>query len=61
MTAAEFAEAKEIIIDLLGWNVPVDYLIHCGLTREVIYYVFTELNLRYVVLKFPSVQLKFWG
>ncbi|GJJ13382.1 hypothetical protein Clacol_007635 [Clathrus columnatus] len=45
MTAEEFAEAKEIILDLLGWSVPAEYLINCGLTREAIYYVFTELNL----------------
>lgn len=50
MTAHELTEAKEIILDLLGWNVPPEYLINCGLTKEAIYYVFTELNLRCVGL-----------
>ena len=46
MTAQELSEAKTIILDLLGWGVPSEYLLRCGLARESIYYTFTELNLR---------------
>ncbi|KAF8531495.1 hypothetical protein JB92DRAFT_2850524 [Gautieria morchelliformis] len=46
MTAQEFSEAKMIILDLLGWGVPSEYLLGCGLAREAIYYAFTEMNLR---------------
>ena len=52
VTAQEFSEAKTIILDLLGWGVPSEYLLRCGLGRESIYYTFTELNLRYGV--FPG-------
>ncbi|KAF7346436.1 MADS-box domain-containing protein [Mycena sanguinolenta] len=30
----------------LGWGVPPDYLVDCNLSREIVYYVFSELNLR---------------
>ncbi|KAF8585076.1 hypothetical protein K439DRAFT_1079064 [Ramaria rubella] len=46
MTAQEFSEAKTIILDLLGWGVPSEYLLRYGLAREAIYYAFTELNLK---------------
>ncbi|KIJ53497.1 hypothetical protein M422DRAFT_25373 [Sphaerobolus stellatus SS14] len=46
MSAGEFAEAKSIILDLLGWGVPPDYFLNCGLSRESVYYAFTELNLK---------------
>jgi len=36
---------KEIILDLLGWGVPPDFLLGCGLSKQVIYYVFSELHL----------------
>ncbi|KAF8527588.1 hypothetical protein BU17DRAFT_81792 [Hysterangium stoloniferum] len=48
VTTQDFPEAKLIILDLLGWGVPSEYLLGCGLTRESIYYAFTELNLRRV-------------
>lgn len=48
MTAEEFIEAKSTILDLLGWGVPSEYFINCGLTREAIFYAFTELNLKCV-------------
>uniref|UniRef100_A0A0W0FUX6 Uncharacterized protein n=1 Tax=Moniliophthora roreri TaxID=221103 RepID=A0A0W0FUX6_MONRR len=43
---AQYDTAKEIILDLLGWGVPPSYLLDCGLSREIIFYVFSELNLR---------------
>jgi len=48
VTPEEFAESKVIILDLLGWGVPSEYFLDCGLSRESIYYAFTELNLRLV-------------
>ncbi|KAF9013214.1 hypothetical protein BDQ17DRAFT_584664 [Cyathus striatus] len=41
----EYNVAKDIILDLLGWGVEPEYLIDCGLTRQIVYYVFAELNL----------------
>lgn len=47
MTEVQFETAKDIVLDLLGWGVPPEYLVNCGLSREIIFYVFTELNLKY--------------
>ncbi|KAG6335559.1 hypothetical protein ID866_3522 [Astraeus odoratus] len=46
MTQSQYDTAKDIVLDLLGWGVPSEYLLDCGISREIIYYVFTELNLR---------------
>ncbi|KAI0373743.1 hypothetical protein BV20DRAFT_673363 [Pilatotrama ljubarskyi] len=46
LTQAQYDTAKDIILDLLGWGVPPEYLVNCGLSREMVYYVFVELNLR---------------
>jgi hypothetical protein len=46
MTEDQYNTAKDIVLDLLGWGVPPEYLIDCGLGRHVVFYVFTELNLR---------------
>lgn len=46
MNQHQYDTAKDIILDLLGWGVPPEYLIHCGLSREIVFYVFTELRLR---------------
>ncbi|KAI0632426.1 hypothetical protein C8Q77DRAFT_1060166 [Trametes polyzona] len=46
MTQAQYDAAKDIVLDLLGWGVPPEYLVNCGLSREIVYYVFVELNLR---------------
>jgi len=46
MTAEQLWEAKVIVLDLLGWGVPPSHLLECGLSREAIYYVFTELELK---------------
>ena len=42
----QYDTAKDIILDLLGWGVPPEYLVECGLSREIVFYVFVELNLR---------------
>ena len=34
-----------MILDLLGVGVPPEYLMQCGVTRELIYFTFTELRL----------------
>ena len=46
MTQSEYDRAKDIILDLLGWGVPPEYLVKCGLSREILFYAFTELNLQ---------------
>ncbi len=46
MTQAQYNTAKDIVLDLLGCGVPPEYLVSCGLSREIVYYVFIELNLR---------------
>ena len=46
MTQKQYDTAKEVILDILGYGVPPEYLIDCGISQEIIYYVFTELNLR---------------
>ncbi|KAG9315806.1 hypothetical protein JVU11DRAFT_3455 [Chiua virens] len=46
MTQGQYNTAKDIVLDLLGWGVPPEYLLECGLSRHVIFYVFSELNLR---------------
>ena len=46
MTMDEYETAKDIILDLLGWGVPPEFLVDCGLTKALVFYVFTELNLR---------------
>lgn len=43
---SQYDTAKDIVLDLLGWGVPPEYLVDCGLTREIVFYVFSELNLR---------------
>ncbi|KAI1794896.1 hypothetical protein LXA43DRAFT_883078 [Ganoderma leucocontextum] len=46
LTQAQFDLAKDTVLDLLGWGVSPEYLVNCGLSREIIFYVFVELNLR---------------
>ncbi|KAH9042202.1 hypothetical protein EDB85DRAFT_1918537 [Lactarius pseudohatsudake] len=55
LTQRQYDTAKEVILDILGYGVPPEYLIDCGLSREIIYYVFTELNLPYSL---PSASLE---
>ncbi|KAJ3881762.1 hypothetical protein F5051DRAFT_91177 [Lentinula edodes] len=46
MNQEQYDTAKDIVLDLLGWGVAPEYLVDCGLSREIVYYVFSELNLR---------------
>lgn len=46
MTQRQYDTVKEVILDILGYGVPPEYLIDYGISKETIYYVFTELNLR---------------
>lgn len=46
MTPAQYDIAKGLMLDLLGWGVPPEYLVNCGVSREIVYYAFVELNLR---------------
>lgn len=44
MTQDQFDTIKDIVLDLLGWGVPPAYLVDC-VSREAVFYVFSELNL----------------
>ncbi|KAF9450572.1 hypothetical protein P691DRAFT_810105 [Macrolepiota fuliginosa MF-IS2] len=46
MTQTEYDAAKDIVLDLLGWGVPPHYLVDCGLSKELVFYVFRDLRLR---------------
>ncbi|KAG7440855.1 uncharacterized protein BT62DRAFT_564608 [Guyanagaster necrorhizus] len=46
MNQIQYDTAKDVILDLLGWGIPPTYLVDCGLSREIVYYVFNEFNLR---------------
>ncbi|TFK52596.1 hypothetical protein OE88DRAFT_1734567 [Heliocybe sulcata] len=46
LNAQQYEIAKDIILDLLGWGVPPEFLVSCGLSREIVFYVFSDLNLR---------------
>lgn len=46
MDETQYETSKDIILDLLGWGVDPEYLVQSGLSREIIFYVFTELRLR---------------
>jgi hypothetical protein len=38
--------AKSIVLDLLGWGVPPDYLVEFGVSPGTIFKIFTDLRLR---------------
>ncbi|KAG6808186.1 hypothetical protein H0H92_005108 [Tricholoma furcatifolium] len=46
MSQEQYDRAKDIVLDLLGWGVNPEYLVDCGVSREMVFHVFTELNLR---------------
>lgn len=46
VTESQYKDARDAILDLLGWGVSPEYLVNCGVSREVIYYIFVEYNLR---------------
>jgi len=43
---ADLERAKSLVLDLLGWGVPPEYLVDHGVSPQVIYKIFTDLNLR---------------
>ncbi|TFK60548.1 hypothetical protein BDN72DRAFT_883549 [Pluteus cervinus] len=47
LTSSELHEAKLLILELLSWGVPPEYLVaETGVSAGTIYRVFTDLNLR---------------
>ncbi|KAJ2929758.1 hypothetical protein H1R20_g7323, partial [Candolleomyces eurysporus] len=46
MDQSKYDTAKDLFLELLGWGVKPEYFIEAGVTRELIYYAFTELNLQ---------------
>jgi hypothetical protein len=46
VTQEQYDRSKEMILDLLGLGVPPGHLMQCGVTRELMYFTFTELRLR---------------
>ena len=45
MTQYQYDTLKYVVLDLLGWGVPPAFLLDCGVSREAVFYVFSELNL----------------
>lgn len=60
MTQQQYDAAKDIVLDLLGWGVPPEYLVTCGLSRQIVYYVFVELNLRLPTNLDPTGLIPFY-
>ena len=46
VTEGQIDEAKNLVLDLLGWGVDPEYLVTSGVHPELIYRIFTDLNLR---------------
>jgi len=46
LTEGQIDDAKSIVLDLLGWGVSPEYLVTSGVHPELIYRIFTDLNLR---------------
>ncbi|TFK46167.1 hypothetical protein OE88DRAFT_1668009 [Heliocybe sulcata] len=46
LTETDLERAKSLVLDLLGWGVPPEYLVEHGVSPEIIVRIFTELNLR---------------
>ncbi|THU90362.1 hypothetical protein K435DRAFT_864383 [Dendrothele bispora CBS 962.96] len=46
LTPDQLEHAKDIVLDLLGWGVEPEYLVHIGVSSRTIYRIFTDLNLR---------------
>ncbi|KAF8710702.1 hypothetical protein RHS03_02375, partial [Rhizoctonia solani] len=47
MTSQDLAEAKHLILDLLGLGVTPEYLVDCGVSPQCLAVCFYELNLRF--------------
>ncbi|TDL16221.1 hypothetical protein BD410DRAFT_844571 [Rickenella mellea] len=46
ITPDQLYQAKVVVLDLLGWGVPPEYLLDRGISLRLLYTVFTELRLR---------------
>ncbi|KAH6911412.1 hypothetical protein BKA70DRAFT_855389 [Coprinopsis sp. MPI-PUGE-AT-0042] len=46
LNQSDYDKAKDVILEILGWGVPPEYLVDCGITREMVFYAFSEFNLR---------------
>ncbi|EJC97881.1 uncharacterized protein FOMMEDRAFT_171291 [Fomitiporia mediterranea MF3/22] len=46
MTDTQLDQAKVLVLDLLGWGVPPEYLLQRGISHALLYTVFTDLRLR---------------
>ncbi|KAF8810258.1 hypothetical protein BYT27DRAFT_7240806 [Phlegmacium glaucopus] len=46
LTEDQIDHAKNLVLDLLGWGVDPEYLVTSGVHPELIYRIFTDLNLR---------------
>ncbi|KAH7883141.1 hypothetical protein F5I97DRAFT_1930721 [Phlebopus sp. FC_14] len=47
MTAEELDRAKSLVLDLLGWGVTPEYLVHVGVSAGALHRIFTDLRLRF--------------
>ncbi|KAL5482516.1 hypothetical protein ACEPAI_9110 [Sanghuangporus weigelae] len=46
MSEEQLHHAKVLVLDLLGWGVPPEYLLQRGVSHALLYTVFTDLRLR---------------
>lgn len=46
VTTEELDQAKDLVLDLLGWGVTPEYLVECGVSASAICRIFTDLRLR---------------
>lgn len=46
VTDEQLHQAKVLVLDLLGWGVPPEYLLQRGVSHALLYTVFTDLRLR---------------
>lgn len=46
MSPQELERAKDIVLDLLGWGMPPEYLVDVGVSSVALRRIFTDLRLR---------------
>jgi len=46
VTPNQLDQAKDIVLDLLGWGVTPEYLVECGVSSQILYTIFSDLRLR---------------
>jgi hypothetical protein len=46
VTPHQLDQAKDIVLDLLGWGVTPEYLVDCGVSSQALYRIFGDLRLR---------------